>query len=603
MKKIYFFAVAIMAAMLFTSCITVCHDPYNPLDRTGQVVFTGTIDDVTTRISGTTWVEGNAIGVFVVPTGANDFTTLIAENRRFVTSGLGNNTLGHFNPATLSDVITLPSTTGNNYDFIAYYPYAALTNFTFPRNVTHQADAAIFDLLWARNNAPGTTPAVPLTFGRRMSQVRLVVTATQPTATLPLAGMTARIDNLYIVGSMNVITGVVTASTTGYTTQLTPTMGVSGGNDVATSTFIVPPQTLDGATVRLEADGRVWNVALPTQSLQYGRSYTFNIQVTGDLARTVSISGTPIIGDWIPGVEQNVPGVQNPTPPAPEFGVGAGETNLSFAMAGAPQTITLTAEAGLDWTITDDSNPWLSGTAISPRTGTGTGAPQTITITPPANTGVWRDATITISCDANSVQAIEIDVVQGGLLFSGSNFNDWSAFTTSLIGSPHAIATENPTGGQDNSGALHINGTLNTSGNPPMFTAVLPVGFAAGGSTISFEMYGTADRNLSIVLLAGTATVGAFNMPTTNFGTANVYNVPFFIHADPETPHFAPSYGGSINTGGVWRTVTLDLSTVPAADLARINRFRINVGGPTAAQVTAGNFMDWNLRIDNITIQ
>ena len=600
MKKNLFFAIAIMATMLFTSCYQVCYENPLPPDRSGgQTVFTGTVGDFSTRITTdelgqSQWSPGDAIGIFALPTGGTFAgSTLTANNHRFFT----NVTSGIFTPAipTADNQIILPPT--GNFDFIAYHPHTTpLTGNVLSVNVaTTTNPSAALDLLWTRAINPVNTPVVPLAFERRMSQIRVYVRAAQPTTTLPLAGLKAEIDGVLVNATMNLEDGAVTPSTAG-TLNATTIVTVSGGYDIALTPWLfVPPQTLNDVYVTLKTSEREWeDIPIPSPTLLPGLRYNIVIYVNADGSRTVVIQNPTNIPGWGDGGNIYVPGEHPPTPPPPTFSVSA--TAVSLAAAGQTVQIDVAAEVGLDWDVLEQAGQtWLT-------VNTGGSGPGDFDIIAQPNPNGWvRAAYVTITPDDIELDPITIKVSQAGtdgLLFPGSNFSDWSAFLGAFpIGSPAAGVTEMIGGGENGETVLRFYPTAGITATANLFAAVLPQYFFAGASTISFDLYGVSTvRSISAVLLAATS-------PTTNGVIQGSFDLGTVADQDIADIPFTsgnPSYTGSIDTDSNWINVTLDLSTVPANILANVNRFQIRAGGATGA---LGGPATYDIRIANITIQ
>ena len=406
MKKNLFFAVAIMAAMLFTSCITVCHDPYNPLDRAGEVAFTATVGGLQTRVVGQTWTANDAIGIFAIehdtppPALSTGVIFNNHSNVRFHTAA----TNGNFRATNPAEAIIFPLLP-DALDFIAYYPYrATLTNFTFPVNVADQTTQTLqsaLDLLWVRtNDHDGGTPIVPLEFGRRMSLLELTITA--GTGITDLTGLTVEVEGLRTNGTMNLVNGIVTPNGTAGT--IDALVDVAGSNTTATATAIlIPTQNLNNATVRFTLGTLEFEWSPPNETLGMGMKYVYSFTLSGDPLPRLTPDGA-IIGPWLPG---NTPGGQIPLDPIPLFRTDAVDNTVSLA-EGSGETFSVALEApGIDWNITIEGNPWLQ---VSPISGTGN---ETITFTTlQANTGGERLAIVTIADDNSELQPIVIRVTQ-----------------------------------------------------------------------------------------------------------------------------------------------------------------------------------------------
>ena len=396
MKKNLFFAVAIMAAMLFTSCITVCHDPENPLDRPGQVSFTGTVGGTATRVSGTQWTPGDAIGVFALTAPVLDGNDIFegATNRRFTTS----TATGHFLPATESDIIRFP-VAGTTLHFVAYYPHStAVTGaFGLPINVTTQHPQRSIDVLRAVGTGTNTASNVTLPFQRQMSQVIINVTASD---VLTLDGLVVSIEGLARQGTLNLVNSTMTSLTNTGAIQTIVTPGATAL--AATSTSILfPTQDFGDAIVRFTLGTYEWIWDdIDTQTLGAGYSHAYTVHLSGT-SRSAVQSSNATITPWQPGVGGDGGTIHRD----PNLGIVGGLTTVSFDETGGTIPISVTADVGLAWTATaQPGQNWLR--TLSGGTGDGT-----FTIEADPNTGGPRTATVTVTA-AGVRQPIIITVTQ-----------------------------------------------------------------------------------------------------------------------------------------------------------------------------------------------
>ena len=591
MKKNLFFAVAIMAAMLFTSCIQVCYDPYNPLDRAGQVAFTGTVSNViSTRVNNAGWTNNNQIGVFALYAGqplASGSIFGTANNVMFQTTGNGN--------FTTSTPIFFPAS--GDLDFIAYFPFrASITDFMLPLDVSDQSTPALLNVLWTHNDDGHnhTSVTVPLHFDRKMSQVRIIVNADGTTIT-SLAGLDIVIEGLATEGEMDLRDGSITVDvTTIDDIEKVAALNPSDNTESTTDFILIPTQNFEDATIRFYLDGRVFE-SNPFNSLMLasGMRYTFTFELSLDAGARLVLDGATI-EDW----DDTTPPIDGGTlTPTPSFGVGAGETNLSFPMAGDTEIITLTADANIDWTMTITGNPWLEieidGTpAVTGATGTG-GADITIKAT--ENTGIGRKATVTFTCDDNSAEPVVIEIAQGGLLFAGSDFSTWAAFESALVSlDARGVASFLSLGGQDGRNGLRIYDSGQTASpfTRILFDANLTSEILVGMSYIEFFINGTSDyRSLSATISAGnTTTTRAWNLQNVTTANRDIVSTGTAVSNGNDTTPF------HIDTEYGWTRVRLALSNVPLNVLEAANRFQIRYN------VASNGLTVYDLVVDRIVL-
>ncbi|MFV0365283.1 MAG: DUF6359 domain-containing protein [Mangrovibacterium sp.] len=177
----------------------------------------------------------------------------------------------------------------------------------------------------------------------------------------------------------------------------------------------------------------------------------------------------------------------------------------------------------------------------------------------------------------------------GSVLFAGSNFNDWSAFTGNLnsfglVSAGYAVQSE--TGGLSGSSALHLNGT--TAKNDYVFTAL------AGSTTLP------ANPTKITMYIKGTSSAKSLSC-NLYYGESNTYDkVNFGTIEDASDLALTPTtgdndYSGSIDTQGAWKKITIDISAMSGAfnTDAELSLFALKTGKES----------DYDLYIDNITIE
>jgi len=259
---------------------------------------------------------------------------------------------------------------------------------------------------------------------------------------------------------------------------------------------------------------------------------------------------------------------------------------ITFEKEGGDKTITITAN--VDWTVSSDET-WLT---ITPTSGSNDGV---ITASATANAAEERTATITIT-DGTTTKTIAVAQVGAEtiptdkLLFPGSDFNNWTTFTSALSSYGITFGKESATEGRDGSGAMLLEGQH--AKNDYVFTAVVPDGFSAAGKTkINFWIKGTSAKSLSMNVYVGTG-----NTMGTDYKCYNMDDyVPYNSHQVLD-PTDSNSYAkGGIDTNGEWIQVTLDISTIAN----NIN----STQGDNLFALKVGKTAAYDLLIDDITIE
>lgn len=169
-------------------------------------------------------------------------------------------------------------------------------------------------------------------------------------------------------------------------------------------------------------------------------------------------------------------------------------------------------------------------------------------------------------------------------LFAGHDFENWSAFIGGLNSfGIKPYATQGAGAGMNGSASLNIfTDPTTTNGNDYVFTTLATAGLPTSYSKISFYVKGSSTKSVSLNVYK-------------NDGTYYVYNLGSLTGSTTLTSVETNQYTGTINTGGDWALVTLDLAGI--SDL--------NVSNTTASlfALKIGKNADYNLNFDNFTVE
>lgn len=265
--------------------------------------------NIRTRAQDKDWDKGDAIGIYMVNAGSTDIAEE-SENRRYITAE-GD---GKFSPAP-GKTIYFPID-GSTTDFLAYYPFeAALTNGTFPVDVSSQTDQTAIDLMTAKTVSTAEKPLdkdhykVSLAFTHRLTKLSLTIAAGNGIAAKDLAGLKVEITNQRAKGTYSPLSETfsvtsepvqtialnTTASGTSAVAILLPTTGPEGINPIVAGRQFV---------FTLAGTGEVFRWDIPdSKSFKQGDKNIYDITIN----RT-SLDVTATIIDWNEGNEGGEPG-------------------------------------------------------------------------------------------------------------------------------------------------------------------------------------------------------------------------------------------------------------------------------------------------------
>ena len=285
--KIRFFALALLVLAL-----AACNNDNEHLNG-GPVVAQFTADIApATRASGTTWDNGDRIGITDID---NDTqygnVPFILKNGKFEAEG---------------KVIYIEDT--KTHTFRAYYPYNAAGGIlTATTDATAQQNQPAIDFLFA-SGATGdkNSPVVSFTdktakggednsFHHRMSQITLTFEAGDGVDFSVVKPERYTLDGLLLTGTFNTADGIATADNGVQTGELT--MNLADGN--LTSSIILFPQTVASLPLVVNYKGQEYHATLtmPEGALQAGNNYTYTVKVN---ATGLTLEGCTI-GSWVDG--------------------------------------------------------------------------------------------------------------------------------------------------------------------------------------------------------------------------------------------------------------------------------------------------------------
>lgn len=241
------------------------------------------------RVSGTSWEAGNAIGIFQLQTGT---TTLWDANHKYVTT-TGTST---FTPASAGETIYFPVETTPKSDFIAYYPYnTAQSGFNYAVDVATQSNQEAIDLLVADKvtGKDKNNPAVAFNFKHRLSKLVLTLTAGNGLAAADLANITIAITGQLPSATYDI--NALTLAPSGTSQAIALKTAADGTSAEA---IILPAAATTGRQLVFTlSGGDIFRWDIPAgKAFNAGEKNIYNITIN----RT-SIEVTSSITDWTDG--------------------------------------------------------------------------------------------------------------------------------------------------------------------------------------------------------------------------------------------------------------------------------------------------------------
>ena len=193
---------------LICTILSACEGETIDPNRAGKSIrLTADIEGLKTRVSGSTWENGDAIGVYMKEAGESLNSAVLANNINYIYD----DDAGNFNPKNELETIYFPFN-GSNVDFIGYYPFSeAVSNFTYPIKLTSQSNQAAIDFMYS-NNATAmnmSNPNVNMIFSHWLSKLELQIAHYR---NLVLEDLSVIITQVPTEASFNLANGALTPS-------------------------------------------------------------------------------------------------------------------------------------------------------------------------------------------------------------------------------------------------------------------------------------------------------------------------------------------------------------------------------------------------------
>ena len=107
----------LLIPFLILALIACEGDVIDPALRGRPIELSAEIEGMRTRVTNSTWEKGDAIGIYMIPSGGSLSASVLRNNVKYSTTGSSS-----FTPANEKEQIIFPFD-GSNVDFIGYHPY------------------------------------------------------------------------------------------------------------------------------------------------------------------------------------------------------------------------------------------------------------------------------------------------------------------------------------------------------------------------------------------------------------------------------------------------------------------------------------------------
>ncbi len=287
MKNLF---LTLMIGILLIACEG---EKINPLGTKTAVRMTAEIEGMKTRLSGSTWDQDDAIGVYMKMNNEELNASALKKNVKYIY----NEETGRFEPMSENEIIYFP-TNGDAVDFIGYYPYREdISVFTIPIDLTSQSNQSVIDLMYADNvkNVRQTESQITMRFSHMLSKIVFQV---EHYRVIEQSDFSVIITGVPTVGSFNLTDGSLTVDSA-------KTDIVCCVNDDCTlaEAILMPGTDLTGCDLwfliedGLEAYKVSLNTLFNSGPLSESTQYTFNATLYADKVK-LETDSTEII-PWI----------------------------------------------------------------------------------------------------------------------------------------------------------------------------------------------------------------------------------------------------------------------------------------------------------------
>ncbi|NCC59664.1 MAG: fimbrillin family protein [Verrucomicrobiae bacterium] len=270
----------------------------DPLRVSKSVRLNAEIEGMKTRMTGSDWDEGDAIGVYMINSGVALDTSAPAQNVEYCY----NDSSGEFAARHASDSLFFPFNEEYAVDFIGYYPYREeITDFIYPVDLTIQSNQAAIDLLYSNNacNRCMTQPEVLLTFSHQLSKVVFHIAHYRA---IDLSGLSVIITDVPTESSFNLVDGSLSASAETKDIAL----GISEDGTTAEAILLPGTDLSESDFWFTLGDEQVYHIpsdSISIAPLTQSTCYTYHITLFTDEEALIS-SGE--IDEWITGQSDSI---------------------------------------------------------------------------------------------------------------------------------------------------------------------------------------------------------------------------------------------------------------------------------------------------------
>lgn len=280
-----------LVSACMSACSTITHElPDDELSNQIPVNFSGTI---TTRVINNEWEEGDEVGIFMFSNGSSLSDNSLqhnASNRKYAYQ----TSTSSFNAVDDDDIIYYPIT--GSVDFIAYYPFSAVKDYSVELNTGNQQKQSQLDFLYSNNltNISATQEAQKLIFKHQMSKVIFHITPGDGVALADLKGLSLSLLNIQTSGSFSLATGEISLAEQ---SRQVNTYVTETEDEIVAEAILIPQECKNKQITISLLSGQKFSFTFSSEHKNWaiGTKYDYDIELTSSITEG-QLTGE--ISDW-----------------------------------------------------------------------------------------------------------------------------------------------------------------------------------------------------------------------------------------------------------------------------------------------------------------
>lgn len=297
MKKSY--SIVLLASILLSGCSHEHHDSDSSFDGRIKVNFKSLIQ---TRLSGNQWDEGDDVGVFMYEHESMGTAPTVVDNAfncKYLATSTG------LQPSSSKDELYYP--VEGSVDFIAYYPFGAVSDNCVSVDVSNQINQSRLDLLYSNNlkDISSSTEALTLSFERQMAKIEIIIDASGVVEENEMEDAPSLVYRDIVTSSAFSLTSGSWVNEKNKQGNVDAVLTYDDEDNLITAGMIMIPQDCSNAQLLLLLPtGKVFSFNMAeNSSWEAGYKYTYELSLTQDNSQALKSE----ISSWVDATDTSSP--------------------------------------------------------------------------------------------------------------------------------------------------------------------------------------------------------------------------------------------------------------------------------------------------------